>query len=112
MPLTDVVSVALAQHIRSFGKATVTLPWREPGAEERSAELLFTNRDRARACLTHNAWKPGLRAAGLERNRENGMHALRRHYAGCSSRTGSASKRCPNTWATTIPASPCAPAPI
>lgn len=31
--------------------------------------------------VTHNAWKPGLQAAGLERNRENGMHALRHHYA-------------------------------
>ena len=50
----------------------------------RNVELMFTNRDRGpltRAYFTHNAWKPALQGAGLERNRENGMHALRHHYA-------------------------------
>jgi integrase len=84
VPLPDVVSVALAEHLRRYGTAEVALPWREPGGEAVSGELLFTNRNRGpltRAYFTHNAWKPALTAAGLARNRENGMHALRHHYA-------------------------------
>jgi integrase len=84
VPLPDVVAVAVAEHVRRFGTAKVMLPWREPEGEERPAELLFANRDLGpltRAYFTHNAWKPALEEAGLERNRENGMHALRHHYA-------------------------------
>lgn len=84
VPLPDVVAMTVTGHVRRFGTATVELPWQEPGGEMRGVELMFTNRDRGpltRAYFTHNAWKPGLQAAGLERNRENGMHALRHHYA-------------------------------
>ncbi len=84
VPLPDIVAVAVAEHVRRFNTAKAMLPWREPGGEERSVELLFTNRDGgalSRAYFTHNGWKPALEAAGLERNRENGMHALRHHYA-------------------------------
>lgn len=83
VPLPDVVSIALANHVGEFSTSGVVLPWREPGGEKRPVELLFTNRNRGpltRAYFTHNAWKPALRAAGLERKRENGMHALRHHY--------------------------------
>jgi integrase len=78
------VSVALAEHLRRYGTAEVVLPWREPGGDAVSGDLLFTNRDRGpltRAYFTHNAWKPALAAAGVERTRETGMHALRHHYA-------------------------------
>lgn len=84
VPLPDVVAMAVAEHVQRFGTATAELPWREPGGEVRSVELMFTNRDRGpltRAYFTHNAWKPAPQGAGLERNRENGMHALRHHYA-------------------------------
>lgn len=84
VPLPDVVARAGAKHAQRFGTAPVGLPWREPGGEMRSVELMFTNRDRGpltRAYFTHNAWKPALQGAGLERNRENGMPALRHHYA-------------------------------
>ena len=84
VPLPDVVAQAVAEHVQRFGTSTMRLPWREPGGEERSVDLLFTNRHRGpltRAYFTHNGWKPALLAAGLERNRENGMHALRHHYA-------------------------------
>jgi integrase len=80
----DVVAMAVAGQVHRFGTATVELPWRESGGEIRSVELMFTNRDRGpltRAYFTHNAWKPALRAADLERNRENRMHAPRHHYA-------------------------------
>lgn len=84
VPLPDTVAMAVAEHVQRFGTSSVDLAWREPGGETRSAELLFANRDRGpltRAYFTHNAWKPALRVAGLERNRGNGMHALRHHYA-------------------------------
>ena len=84
VPLPDVVSLALAEHVRRYGTSEVLLPWREPGGEAVSGKLLFTNRDRGpltRAYFTHNAWKPALSAAGIERSRETGMHALRHHYA-------------------------------
>ncbi len=84
VPLPDVVAMAVAKHVQRCGTATVGLPWREPGGEIRRVELVFTNRDRGpltRAYFTHNAWKPALQGAGLERNRDNGMHALRHHYA-------------------------------
>lgn len=84
VPLPDVVSVALAEHVRRYGTTEVVLPWREPGGEAVWGELLFSNRDRgplSRAYFTYNAWKPALTAAGLAGNRENGMHALRHHYA-------------------------------
>lgn len=60
------------------------LPWQEPEGEPRTTSLLFTNRDcgpLTRAYYTHNAWKPALEAAGVERSPENGMHAHRHHYA-------------------------------
>ncbi len=84
VPLPEVVAMAAAEHVQRFGTATVEVPWREPGGEMRNVELMFTNRDRGpltRAYFTHNAWKPALEGAGLERNRDNGMHALRHHYA-------------------------------
>ena len=84
VPLPDVVSVAVAEHVRRFGTIEVPLPWREPGGETRNVELLFTNRDHGpltRAYFAHNGWLPALKAAGVERSRENGMHALRHHYA-------------------------------
>ncbi len=59
------------------------LPWREPGGDAVSGKLLFANRNRGpltRAYFSHNAWKPAL-AAGINRSRETGMHALRYHYA-------------------------------
>ena len=84
VPLPDVVAVALAEHIRRFGETRVMLPWLEPDGPNTSAGLIFTNRNRepvTRAYYMHNAWKPALAFAGVERKRENGMHALRHHYA-------------------------------
>jgi integrase len=43
-----------------------------------------TNRDGAaitRAYYAHNAWKPALAAAGVDRSPRNGIHALRHHFA-------------------------------
>ncbi len=84
VPLPDVVSAALAEHLRRAPAVEVTLPWIEPDGKPHSAALVFTNRIGGaitRAYYTHNAWKPALKAAGIERNPRNGMHALRHHYA-------------------------------
>lgn len=84
VPLPDVVSVALAEGLRAYPATEVTLPWREPAGDAHTATLIFTNRDDgalSRAYYTHNGWKPALAAAGVERARDNGFHALRHHFA-------------------------------
>ncbi|MPZ74670.1 MAG: tyrosine-type recombinase/integrase [Nitriliruptorales bacterium] len=84
VPLPDVVSVALAEHLRRSPAVEVTLPWLEPGGKPHTSTLIFTNRDGdalTRAYYAHNAWKPALKAAGVDRNPRNGFHALRHHFA-------------------------------
>lgn len=84
VPLPDVVSVALAEHVRRHCPVEVTLPWLEPGGEDTTAELLFVNRDGgalSRAYYAHNAWKPAMLGAEVPGGRENGFHALRHHFA-------------------------------
>jgi integrase len=84
VPLPDVVSIALAEHTRTGPPTEVTLPWLEPGGRPVTSALVFVNRDGGaltRAYYTHNAWKPALAGAGVERRRDNGFHALRHHYA-------------------------------
>lgn len=84
VPLPDVVAYALSEHLRNFPAQTVTLPWREPGGEPRTVQLLFTSREHNAIDRNHyngQTWKPAVIAAGLEPTRVNGMHALRHHYA-------------------------------
>lgn len=114
VPLPDVVAMAVAEHVQGFGTATVEIPWREPGGEMRNVELMFTNRDRGpltRAYFTHNAWKPTLQRAGLERSRENGMHALRHHYASVLLENGVSNRAGSEYLAISIRASACVPMP-
>lgn len=83
-PLPDWVSVALAESLRVRPAAEVTLPWREPGGKPHTSALIFVNRDGGaltRSWYLHNAWKPALQAADVERDRANGFHALRHHFA-------------------------------
>ena len=84
VPLPDLAGVALAEHLRNWPTATVTLPWLEPGGRPHSSELIFLNRGGGaltRAYYQHNAWNPALRAASVARSRTDGFHALRHHYA-------------------------------
>jgi integrase len=89
VPLPQVASLALAEHIRLFPPRPVTLAWHEPGARQHGKpsrqSLMFTTPVTARA-LSRNAfnagtWKPALRKAGLPATRDNGMHVLRHSYA-------------------------------
>jgi len=84
VPLPDVLALALSEHLRERPARQVTLPWREPGGEDRAAMLVFTSRESNaldRNYYNRHVWKPSLIAAGAEPSRANGMHALRHHYA-------------------------------
>lgn len=70
VPLPDIVAVELAEHLRRF-----------PAAGE---ALVFTTRERKPINRNHfnpYVWRKALDAAGIERARSNGMHALRHFYA-------------------------------
>jgi len=70
VPLPDVVALELAEHLRRY-------PLDDNG-------LIFTSREGRplnRNYINARIWKPALAAAGVEPNRENGMHALRHFYA-------------------------------
>jgi integrase len=84
IPLPDVVATVLAEHVRTFPPAEVTLPWGDHEGEPRTVALVFTtpsglavNRNR----YNDDVWKPALLAAGVEPSRRTGMHQLRHHYA-------------------------------
>ena len=81
---------ALAEHLERFGTSTVVLPRWEPRARSGGPSCCSqTERGTlTRAYYTHNAWKPALLSAGVERSRENGMHALIHHYASVLLETG------------------------
>ena len=64
------VAVALAEHLRRF--------------PAESDELVFTSREAKPINRNHfnpYVWRTALEGAGIERNRSNGMHALRHFYA-------------------------------
>jgi integrase len=70
VPLPDSVAVELAEHLRRY-----------PASGD---ELVFTSREHRPINRNHfnrYTWHPALDAAGLERSRRNGMHALRHFYA-------------------------------
>jgi integrase len=68
VPLPDVVAVELAEHLRRTGTSDQVFTWRDGGLIHRTY-------------YNNGVWKPVLRAADIEASRENGMHALRHHYA-------------------------------
>ncbi|GHB22692.1 hypothetical protein GCM10010306_014300 [Streptomyces umbrinus] len=94
VPLPAEVGTALAEHMRLFSPAKVTLPWLTPDGDPLTKTLMFTStRSNAvwRSAFNDQSWKPALAAAGIipepekgERYasaREHGMHALRHFYA-------------------------------
>jgi integrase len=84
VPLPEPVSLALAAHLEKHPARVVTLPWREPGGKPHTETLIFTtSRGTAihRTWFNADVWRPARKAAGLANDRENGMHALRHHYA-------------------------------
>jgi integrase len=85
IPLPESVRLALAEHLREHPARPVTLPWLEPGGKPVTAELVLTSVTGLamnRNTFNVHAWKPALRAAGLDpAARENGTHALRHYFA-------------------------------
>ena len=69
VPLPEVVAVAISERLRQYPAADGLVFTSD------NAELLHRTR------YNNGTWKPALRAADVEPTRENGMHALRHHYA-------------------------------
>jgi integrase len=91
VPLSETVAVALAEHLRRFPPAEVTLPWREPGGAPTTLELVFANTAGGpvnRGSFNDRVWKPALATAGVEPTRENGYHVLRHTYASTQLQAG------------------------
>lgn len=83
VPLPESVSLALAAHLAAFPARAVTLPWLEPGGAPRTERLIFTTSRGVihRSGFNPYVWTAARRRAGVPDGRENGMHALRHHYA-------------------------------
>jgi len=84
VPLPESVALEVAAHLQRFPAVTVELPWEAVSAEPRPVRLLLSTREQTalqRNYINAKVWKPALAVAGLEPNRENGMHALRHFYA-------------------------------
>lgn len=85
VPLSGGLLKRLDDHLRQFPPVTVTLPWREQGGDLVTVELLFTNPNGnplTRHRFNPNVWNVARKAAGIvSPTRDDGMHALRHHYA-------------------------------
>lgn len=80
VPLSDSLAPLLAEHIRQFPPASVTLPWHVPGGDPVTHTLLLTRTDGGalrRTDFNSYCWQPARRAAGIPDTRDNGCHALR-----------------------------------
>lgn len=76
--------VALAEHMRRFPPAAVTLPWRTRDGEPVTKRLFFTDgsgRPLHRAEFNPGVWHVALKKAGIPATRENMQHALRHYFA-------------------------------
>jgi integrase len=96
VPLPGPVSLALAAHLEKFPAVPVTLPWGSRDGKPRTELLLFvtpSGRPPHRGKFNSDVWVPARHAAGIGDERENGMHALRHHYASVLLRGGVDIKR-------------------
>jgi integrase len=81
VPVADPVIPVLAEHVRQYQPARVTLPWGTPDGRPVTRELLFTTSDGL--ALNRNSfnrvWRAAWQAAGIdpEGGRQNGCHVLR-----------------------------------
>jgi integrase len=85
IPLPSTVRDELAAHLAARPAREVTLPWGSPTGKEVTVTLVVTNRNGAacqRQVFNSKVWKVALGKAGIPTDdRENGMHALRHHFA-------------------------------
>jgi integrase len=85
IPLPGHVARVLQRYMADFAPVAVTLPWEKPVSTKLvTARLVLTT---ARGTAVHqsifdvNHWHKALKAAGVDRGRANGVHALRHFYA-------------------------------
>jgi integrase len=96
VPLAPELAEALAEHIRAFPPASVTLPWHEPRSRRQHGQLvtarLIVTASRGGALrrqqFNRYVWHPAQLAAGVERTRDEGMHALRHTFASLQLQAG------------------------
>jgi integrase len=84
VPLSQVLALRLAAHLKVFPAAAVTLPWVKPGGKPVTVNLMFTKDDESaiwRGDFGRYAWHPALKKAGVTPGRDAGFHQLRHHYA-------------------------------
>lgn len=84
VPVGDVLLDELQRHLERFPAREVTLPWRELDGDPVTARLVATSREGGpgqKNYVSRSVWGPALERAGIPRERSNGSHALRHHYA-------------------------------
>jgi len=85
VPLSRGLLRLIDEHMERFPPVSVTLPWREPAGEPVTVDLLLTTPDGQalkRRDFNEKVWHVARRAAGMvAATRDDGMHALRHHYA-------------------------------
>lgn len=85
VPLSAGLLRLLDDHIQRFPPVTVTLPWESPDGAPTTVDLLVTapvGGPLQRRHFNLRVWQVACRAAGITApTREDGMHALRHHYA-------------------------------
>lgn len=84
VPLSEPVKDHLAAYLARHPANTVTLPWGASEGADTTVRLLVTNLKGGAihsGSVTAGVWYPALEAAGIPRDRTNGVHALRHYYA-------------------------------
>jgi integrase len=84
VPLPSSVRDLLAAYLAAHPIREVTLPWGDLHGQPTTVPLVMTGVQGGamnRNHVNHYVWKPALLGAAVETTRENGMHALRHHYA-------------------------------
>jgi integrase len=84
VPLPSSLRDLLAAHLASHPARSVTLPWGDVDGTPVTASLVLTSREGNALNRNHfnsHVWRKALEAGCVPLARENGMHALRHHYA-------------------------------
>lgn len=84
VPLPTSVRDQLAAYLAERPAVEVVLPWGDLDGALTTVPLVMSGAHGGalnRNHVNHYVWKPALTRAGVETSRENGMHALRHHYA-------------------------------